>query len=113
MVDDTLPMDRRFDTHGVPLPGVADNRFVALQLLDHLDAVDWKQSDFDKSELAPGLDVTFFNRIVLRARAGGFPPMFRLADAPNRLFVSEAAKDALVRAQLRGVELTPVTVVAE
>lgn len=112
MIDDTIPTERRFDAQGKLLSGVADDGFVALQLLDPLDVIDWKLSVFDKSELAPGLDVTFFNKIVLRGNAAKFPPMFRVTDAPNRLFISEAAKKAFERSRLQGIELTPVAVTA-
>lgn len=113
MIDDTIPAERRFDPHGKLLSGVANDGFVALQLLDQLDAIDWKRSEFDKSELAPGLDVTFFNKIVLRGNAAMFPPMFRVTDASNRLFISEAAKKALAQSRVQGIELTPVAVVAK
>ena len=80
-----------------------NNDFIALQLLEHLDAFDWDRSSynrcFDDEDTLMELD-----KLVLKQTQNGFPPIFRVKTIPNRLFVSAEARTALENADIRGLE---------
>lgn len=88
-------------------PDVVDDRFSIVQLLEHLDAVDWERSEFSRSRISPTL-VRMFFKLVLAPPAGGFPPLFRLSARRSNLYVSPAAHAALTAAGIRGVTFEPV-----
>jgi len=92
-----------FDASGNPRPGVTDERFVAVQLTEHLDAFDWERSEYERSKFAPQL-VGRLQKLILKEPADGFPALFRLSAMPGRLFVSAAAREALEKAGIRGVQ---------
>ena len=64
-------VERRAKRRAEPLA----DRFVAVQLLEHVDAPDW---------------------------SGALPPLFRLGASPEHLLISRAARGALVAAGIRG-----------
>jgi hypothetical protein len=101
MLDDTVPADRRLDDSGNPRPGVADEQFGAVQLLEHADLLDWEKSKYLPDERTPG-EVRMITRVVLKESAEP-PPLFRLSAKPRVLFVSAAAREALEAAHIHGV----------
>jgi hypothetical protein len=107
MLDDTVPTDRRLDDLGDPRPGVADERFAAVQLLEHADLIDWEQSEvLPRKSTSGGTQV--ITRVVLRESPGGLPPLFRLSANPSALFVSADARAALEAAHIHGVVYRPL-----
>lgn len=107
MLDDTVPTGRRLDDCGNPRPGVADNRFVVVQLLEHADLLDWEKSKCLMDESEPGV-VLRISRVVLKEPPEGLPPLFRLSANTGALFVSAAAREALQAAHIRGVIFRPL-----
>jgi hypothetical protein len=107
MLDDTVPTDRRLDDSGDPRPGVADDRFAAVQLLEHADLLDWEKSEFLPDKRTPGA-AKMITRVVLKELPGGLPPLFRLSAKPRALFVSADARAALEAAHIHGVIYRPL-----
>jgi hypothetical protein len=104
----------RHDYEGpIIAPGGEFNEdYVGLQLLDHVDGIDYEHSEFDLNpdpeNLLPNLvlppDII---NLVLKEPVDGFPPIFRLAKhRTTYLFVSPAAKKALEAAGIRGLGFT-------
>jgi hypothetical protein len=79
-----------------------DHRFIAVQLLEHLDIFDWENSvyepDLTRTDLVDSID-----KLVLKQPQDGFPPIFRLSVYPYVLFVSGKARMALEQVGIRGV----------
>jgi hypothetical protein len=99
----------RFNYQGPAIaPGGEFNEdYVALQLLEHVDGI-----DYERSELRPRLNLNrppHITNLILKEPIGGFPPVFRLDRAGERisLFVSPAAKKALEEAGIKGLDFFP------
>jgi hypothetical protein len=93
-----------------PLAGEFNEDYVVLQLLEHIDGVDYDHSEFDLNpdpdNLLPDLVLpSDILELVLKEPIGGFPPIFRLNRARERssLFISPAAKEALEEAGIKGL----------
>ena len=92
------------------LPGSEFNEdYVSLQLLEHIEGIDYKETEFDlepdPDNLLPNLvlppDII---NLVLKEPIEGFPPIFRLAQRRTTyLFVSPTAKEALEDAGIKGL----------
>lgn len=89
-----------------PPAGEFTEDYVGLQLLEHVDGIDYDQSDF-RFRLNPNMPPYVIN-LVLKEPVGGFPPIFRLDRTGEdlRLFVSPTAKEALEEAGIKGLRLT-------
>lgn len=94
--------------------GEFNEDYVVLQLLEHIDGVDYDHSEFDlypdPDNLLPDLVLpSDILKLVLKEPVGGFPPIFRLNRAGERfvLFVSPAAKEALEEAGIKGLDFFP------
>ena len=81
MLDDTVPADRRFDDSGDLRPDVANDRFGAVQLLQHVDLLDWEKSKYLPDKRTPG-EVRMITRVFLKESAEP-PPLFRLSAKPR------------------------------
>jgi hypothetical protein len=79
-----------------------DHRFVAVQLLEHLDVFDWENSVYEHDPTIKDL-VDSIDKLVLKQPKDGFPPIFRLSVYPYVLFVSGKARMALEQAGIKGV----------
>jgi hypothetical protein len=73
--------------------------YIIVQLLEHLDIFDHDQSIYDPADIDSTL-----TKLVLKEPPGGYPPLFRVATIPNRLFVSTAARTALEAVNIKGLE---------
>jgi hypothetical protein len=93
----------RYLPDGSLRPEVVDDRFVAVQITEHIDVVDWERSVFEKTPIGPGT-VYSFDKLVLVEPPGGLPPLFRVPSKVSLLLVSAAARWALEAAGIRGVE---------
>jgi hypothetical protein len=105
----------RYDYEGPVIAprGEFNEDYVGLQLLEHVDGIDYEHSEFDLNpdpeNLLPNLvlppDII---NLVLKEPIGGFPPVFRLNRAGENvfLFVSPAAKAALEEAGIKGLGFT-------
>jgi hypothetical protein len=90
-----LPFPISINMYGNP-----DNcNYIIVQLLDHLDIFDPDKSIYDPADIDGTL-----TKLVLKEPLGGYPPLFRVATIPNRLFVSAAARAALEAADIKGLE---------
>ena len=107
MLDDTLRSSERRDEKGVARPGDEENRFIAVNRLEELDAIDWEASVCERHDKFPQY-VSVITRLVVRTPGGGFPPVFRLAAYPSPVFVSSIARRALEVAGVTGVECVDV-----
>ncbi|MBD1920029.1 hypothetical protein H6F77_02715 [Microcoleus sp. FACHB-831] len=101
MVNDTFISKARYDEQGIANPGVENYEFVAVQLLNHIEALDRDHSvcEIDEESLLV-IDVEY---LVLKKPQEGFPPLFRLAEYPVLLFVSSSGRLALENAGIQGV----------
>lgn len=107
LINRDVPRSKRHRRDGSLRPEVVDDRFAAVQLLQHIDVVDWQQSEFVRSQVNPE-KVSHFDKLVLREPPGGLPPLFRVPANVGHLFASVATYEALQAAGTRGVELQPV-----
>jgi hypothetical protein len=99
-----------YEGRTTPPAGEFNEDYVGLQLLEHVDGIDLENSEFDldsdSDSLIPDLvlppDII---NLVLKEPLGGFPPIFRLNRAGERvyLFVSPTAKEALEEAGIKGL----------
>jgi hypothetical protein len=88
-------------------PEVADDRFVGVQLTEHIDVVDWERSRFEWSQVGPAA-VYDFDELVLVEPPGGLPPLFRVPSDASLLLVSAQARRALESAGIQGVAFDPL-----
>jgi len=102
MVDSAARRGKRFDESGNPLPGMADERFSAIQLLAYTDAFDWDESEYQQHKYLPDR-TSMVTKLVVKEPAGGMPALFRLGASPGGLFVSGAGRQALEERGIRGV----------
>jgi hypothetical protein len=86
------------------LAGKFNEDYVSLQLLEHVDGIDYDQSEF-RFRLNPNLP-PYVTNLILKEPVGGFPPIFRLdrIGEDGSLFVSPAAKEALEEAGIKGLD---------
>jgi hypothetical protein len=87
--------------------GEFNEDYVCLQLLEHVDGIDYDQTEFRPS-VNPAILPPRITNLVLREPIGGFPPVFRLNRSGENvfLFVSTAAKEALEEAGIKGLSFT-------
>jgi hypothetical protein len=100
LVDRSTSGSRRYLPDGSLRPEVLDDRFVALQLTEHIDVVDWERSTFRPRRSNP--NGVWFSKLVVREPPGGLPPLFRIAAEPM-LLVSAAARRALEGGGIIGI----------
>jgi hypothetical protein len=83
--------------------GEFNEDYVGLQLLEHIDGIDYDNSEF-KPRINPNR-LPHITNLILKESVNGFPPIFRLnrADQRSTLFVSPAAKAALEEAGIKGL----------
>jgi hypothetical protein len=95
---------RRFDEQGNFKPEFYTDDYVLLQLTEHLDAMDLERSVYRRYDpeinSVSGLRKPFFKDIGRE-----YPPIFRLSHCEVFLFISDAAKQALEAAGIRGLWL--------
>ncbi len=96
--------DRRFDEQGNFKPEFYTDDYVLLQLTEHLDAMDLDFSVYErlnpKTNRAIGV-----RKFVFKDIGREYPPIFRPTHCPTELFISDAAKQALEAAGIRGLWL--------
>lgn len=107
LVDDTAPVEVRYDALGRPRPEYSRTDFVAVQLAQYTDAIDMDKSKFDVWPMMPSR-ISLFERLVLSVPPEGLPPLFRMEAYAIQLFVSAEARDALERAGIRGPVYVPL-----
>lgn len=107
ILDDTVSSSELFLKSGKPDPNHAMDKFVAIQLLEHLDVFDWERSEYKTASYAPEF-VSFIDRLVLKTISGGYPPIFRMSAYPALLMVSGEAKNSLEGAGVAGTEFRTV-----
>jgi hypothetical protein len=87
---------------------IRNHDFVVLQLLEYLDALDMEKSDYTKTpyESNPKAERINIRKMVLKEPIGGFPPVFRVKENEIPLYVSAAAKEALEKAGIKGLDFS-------
>lgn len=108
LVDRSVQGPARYCADGTPRPELVDDRFAAVQLIEHIDVVDWERSVFDRYEIGPGIVFYSFDKLVLRLPAGGLPPLFRISANEGMLLVSAEARGALESTGIVGVKFRPL-----
>jgi hypothetical protein len=95
-----------FEGCTTPPKGEFNEDYVSLQLLEHVDGIDYELTEFRPS-VNPAILPPQITNLVLKEPIGGFPPIFRLAmKRTTYLFVSPAAKEALDEAGIKGLGFT-------
>jgi hypothetical protein len=93
--------DRRFDEQGNFKPEFYTDDYVLLQITEHLDAMDLDLSIYER--LNPKTNrVIGVEKFVFKDIGREYPPIFRPTHCPVALFISDAAKQALEAAGIRG-----------
>jgi hypothetical protein len=95
-----------YEGQTTPPAGEFIEDYVGLQPLEHVDGIDYEQSEF-RPRQNPNRRPQITN-LVLKEPVGGFPPIFRLNRAGEDilLLVSPAAKEALEAAGIKGLRFT-------
>lgn len=89
-----------FQKIGAPPEEIHD--FVAVQLLEHLDVLDWERSMCERHPTIPNtVEALSMQKLVLKEPEGGFPPLFRIASYRTQLYVSAFSRAALEKAGLK------------
>jgi hypothetical protein len=101
MIDDTFS-GKIFNEKKELLDNVPTNRkFITLQILSYTSCFDYDNSVFRPLRSNPDLP-GIIKKMVLKEPDKGFPPIFRIKESSSKLFVSEEAKEALERADIKG-----------
>jgi hypothetical protein len=89
------------------LSGEFNEDYVGLQLLEHVEGIDYEHTTFRPSQ-NPDILPPQISSLILKEPKGGFPPIFRLAKKKTiYLFVSHIAKEALEEAGIKGLRFHP------
>jgi len=107
LVQDTIPVDVRYDALGRPKPEYSKTNYVAVQLLSYADVFDRERSLFTLSRRDPD-EIMRIRKLALDIPPEGLPPLFRLEVYDIHLFVSAEARAALDSAGIRGPEYVPL-----
>lgn len=94
-----------YDEEGNLKPEYYTDDYVLLQITEHLDAMDLDRSEYDEYDADVNL-VTFIDKFMFKDIGHDYPTIFRLIHCPTRLFISEAAKEALEAAGMKSLWLT-------
>jgi hypothetical protein len=96
-----------YEGRTTPPAGEFNEDYVSLQLLEHIDGIDYENTEFRPS-VNPAILPPRITNLMLKEPVGGFPPVFRLNRAGENifLFVSPAAKEALEEAGIKGLGFT-------
>lgn len=97
------------DSEGCTIPpaGEFNEDYVSLQLLEHVDGIDYERTEF-RASTNPDIFPPYISNLVLREPVGGFPPIFRLAKKRTTyILVSPAAKEALEESDIKGIHFFP------
>jgi hypothetical protein len=97
--------DDHYDSEGNLKPEYYTDDYVLLHLTTHLDAMDLERSEYDEYDAEMNW-VSFVDKFVFKDIGQEYPPIFRLINSPTRLFISEAAKEALEAAGMKSLWLT-------
>jgi hypothetical protein len=101
LLDDTF-LENPLDKNGNPLPEVKVlNGFYVVQLLERPKVFDFDRSDYKVLESNPDYP-GIIKKMVLRQPEGGFPPIFRMVEKRSLIFVSQPAKEALEKNNIKG-----------
>lgn len=108
MIDDTY-LGERFDNDNNLISTVPINDdYIAVRLTDGLyDYLDMDNSVYRPSRVNPNIP-SRVRKVVLKEPQNGFPPIFRVKYTPSSLFLSNAAKEALEKANVKGCVFVPV-----
>jgi hypothetical protein len=97
--------DSHYDEEGNLKPEYFTDDYILLHLTSHLNAMDLDRSEYGRYN--PGVNlVSLVDKFVFKDIGREFPPIFRLTHCPGRLFISEAAKEALETAGMKSLWLT-------
>jgi hypothetical protein len=83
--------------------------FIILQLLEHFDGLDRNRTEYSSTfdESDPELErIDITGEMVLKEPPNGFPPIFRVKEDRVPLYVSTAAKEALEKAGIQGLDFS-------
>lgn len=109
MFDDTF-LGERFDNDGRLKSEVnKEESYQALVIVNRESCFDFERSEFTLSTIDPSKPGVI-SEIVLAEPENGFPPIFRIAETPSTLFVSQSAKEALEAAGIKGCVFEEVEV---
>lgn len=86
------------------------NSFVLLHFVEQLSCLDYENSIWSKERCTRDIIRPIIREVALRTPPAGFPPIFRLAQAPTLLFVSGAGRRAMEAAGVRGVDFIELEV---
>lgn len=102
MIDDTVHPNKRTDADGNYYPHILNMDFSGVELLEYADAFDKQKSVYEVDDLFP--DSLRIKNLQLTPPADGYPPLFRISEAPLTIFISETAKIACESAGLHGID---------
>jgi hypothetical protein len=96
--------DRRFDEQGNFKPEFYTDDYVLMQMTERLDAIDLEHSVYRRYDPEVNM-VSGLRKPVFKDIGREYPPIFRPLHSPVDLFISDAAKQALEAAAIRGLWL--------
>lgn len=101
LVQDTIPVEVRYDADGRPRPEYSKNDYVAVQLTSYTDVFDTERSRFRWNPMFPDSAIRV-DKYEFRVPPEGLPPLFRVQIFTVDLFVSAEARAALEAANISG-----------
>jgi len=108
MINDTVMTLDRYDQKGNYKTEVLNNNYVAIQLLESLDVIDFNKSKVERDEDYPQY-IDFIEKLVLKVLPEGLPPLFRIQNYFVPLFISGEAREAVEAANLQeGIKFIPL-----
>ena len=99
MIDDTF-MGDLFNSDGKLVTNVVtNNNFIAVQLMETCIAFDYKNSVYEEDFILP---VGYIKKLILQEPENGFPSLFKIEESLADMFISEEAKNALEKQNIKG-----------
>lgn len=103
VADSSIPRENWRDENGDWRERVVLKNYTAIQLTEHLNVFDFEKSKYERDENFPEF-VGDVSEYVFKIPKGGLPPVFHVRGVPVKLFVSQAARQALKAAKITGIE---------
>lgn len=119
VADSRITKDKWYSVEGNLREEITVNKFVTLQLTEHLDIFDFDKSKYtlcqnsaidgyryihDPKEYIEGSFIHDVEEYVFKIPKNGLPPLFHVKGLPITLFVSSQARAALKETGIRGIK---------
>ena len=109
MIDDTYLNEYKNENGNIKDEVRFVDTYVGVQFLEYTDAFDYKNSIYKPMRSNPGMPGVI-QKLVLKEPNSGFPPMFKIKENLNTIFLSDNAKRSLESINIKGCVFEEVEV---